>query len=353
MGDVGVELEQMDKAPTDAPPAGRDDKGRFTKPPDKPKDKAQDKPPKPEDKPADKPEDKPLDKPEDKPGDKPAEKPVAPVKASDLRTAFEGLKKKVREEYEPELQKLRVKVADMESKGAGDSAALMEKIKGLEKEKETLQKEIAFFDETRDPEFIKTAVEPYQKAWENAVSTFRELRVRVQEGEDDLGEPKFTYRAANEDDLWKLATMSLAEMDIAAQEMFGPSAPRALLQVENLKQLSDKHKQALETTRKNIDQLRAERKAKREQQNKAVAQSWMEANKALEEKFPTAYNPKEGDAEDSAAHLRGFALADLMFGGTKILKPEQIEALPKAFQEAAKSKQPLNPILRSRLAALA
>ena len=67
----------------------RDEKGKFAKPAEKPEEQ----PPKPET------EAPPAEKEAEQPPKEPAP-PEGPTKAKDLRTAYEGLKKKVATEYE-------------------------------------------------------------------------------------------------------------------------------------------------------------------------------------------------------------------------------------------------------------
>lgn len=102
MSDIMAELADMDAGK----PVVRDEKGKFAKAPTKPVAKT----PVPE---AKKPETPPAvpkeetktepEKPAEPEADKPVEAPK-PVKAAELRNAYDGLKKKVREEYDSYLQ---------------------------------------------------------------------------------------------------------------------------------------------------------------------------------------------------------------------------------------------------------
>lgn len=339
---IETELGDMDAG---KPPPARDDKGKFL-----PADKAKDKP---VDKPAEKPEEKKVEG-ESQP-EKPAEKPadIKPVKAAELRTAYEGLKKRVKEELEPEVQKLRAKVTEYESKGVTESGPLQDKIKTLEKRNEDLAKQLAFYDYTQDPEFVKNYEEPYAQAWQEAVSTFKQLAIKIPDGEDDLGDPKFTTRPADENDLLRFANMKLSDVDEEAQKMFGASAARAIMHIEKIKDLSAKHRRALDEAKNKAGEFKTKKQEENQKRDGIRAKAWADANKAMEAKNPRAYKPEEGDAEDAAAHLRGFALADLLFVGSAGLTPEQIEALPTALKDAVKAGKPLSVVQEIGLHALA
>lgn len=355
MGGVESELGELDAADA-APPKPRDDKGKFV--PSKTDDKADkaksEKPAAKVEKPAAKSETQPAkDETQPAKGEEAAVEPQKAVRAAELRTAYDSLKKKFKEELEPELQRLRSKVTEYEQKGFSDPAPLAEKIKTLETENASLKNELAFHDESKSPDFIKNYEEPYQNAWKDAVETFAELDVRVPDGEDELGEPKFTYRKADANDLTKLAVMKLADLDKAAQEMFGASNARALIHVENIRRLARKHRDELDRLKSTASQTRAERELRAKEQAKHMSQAWIDTNKALEAKYPKAYTPEEGNADDKAAHTKGFALADLLFIGRQGLRPEQIEELPPAFRDTLKANKDLSPVQTIRLTALA
>jgi len=76
-------------------------------------------------------------------------------------------------------------------------------------------------------------------------------------------------------------------------------------------------------------------------------------NKVLEEKLPKAFKANEDDADDVASHLKGFAMADLLFKGNGSLTPEQIENLPPDLRDTVRANQPLSDVQRVRLHAIA
>lgn len=342
MADIEGDFADMDAG---RQPAKRDDKGKFT-PVEKPKG---------QEKPAEKPSEKPVegDKPTEVAAEKPGEAPK-PVKAAELRTAYEGLKKKVSQELEPEIQKLRAKVQEYETKGPTDTAPILQKLQATEQRAQQAEKALAHLDYSQSEDFRTKYSQPYSEAWTDAVSEFRQLRVRESAGIDEAtGDPKFTARPANEDDLLKLANMSLADMDEAATAMFGPSASRAIGHLQNIRKLSSAQHKALEDAKTKSVEWRQQRQVEFQQRQQNANKTWEEINRGLEERFPKAFKVDDTDPEDKGGHTKGFALADLLFLGNNALTPEQVEALPAGFRDTVKSKKPLTEAQKVQLHALA
>lgn len=276
-----------------------------------------------------------------------------PKKTSDLRLAYEGLKKRVREEFEPQIQTLKSKLTELEKRTPEESEQMLEKVKTLEQRNQELEKLISFVDYRESAEFEKEYATPYREAWNNAVTDFNRLTVRVKGEKDEYGEVKWTTRAATEEDLLRLANMNLSEMDAEAVEMFGPSAARATAHITKLQDLAEKQRQAIENAKTKAVDQRSKRKQEQESKIKEMGKAWSDINTSLKQKFPLAYTAEEGNADDKTAFDRGFALADLMFLGGDALTPEQIEALPAGFRETVKEKKVLSPVQVVHLHALA
>lgn len=344
MGDIESDFADMDAGKT-PPVRERDQKGKF-QPSGKPADK-------PIEKPVEKPADAPADEvvPPEKPDGKPTE-PIKPVKAADLRAAYDGLKKKLKDELEPEIQKLRSKVQEYESRQPEDTAPVLAKMKAIEERNAALEKHIEYVDYAQSKEFVSKYQQPYREAWTDAINEFRELTVKQPNGVDEDGNPKFDSRPADENDLLRLANLKLSDMDAAAHDMFGPSASRAINHIQNLKKLSFAQNKALEEAKAKAGEWRSQRGLENQQRSQSLASAWTEINKNLQEKFPKAFQPEEANADDAAAHTKGFALADLLFLGNDALTPEQVEALPAGFRETVKSRKPLTEVQKVQLHAL-
>lgn len=350
MADIASEIEELAAEPA----------------PEKPKAKTAAKPTKPAKAPA-KPAEKPseVEKPaaeeksveeKSKAAESPAQPPKEEKKPGGLRElgeAYDNLKKKIRDQYEPEVQKLRAKVQELETRKPEESEALLSKLKDLESQNTDLRKKIAAADYEQDPEYQAKYVAPYQRAWAEAVGEFRELTVKEKAGENEMGEMQYKQRPADENDLLRLANMKLSDMYEAANEMFGAAAAGAIVHIKNIRRLSSEQQAALDAGRKKALEWKEQRTAEAEVSRKSAATAWADINKALEEKFPKAFKVDEADPDDKAAHSKGFALANLMFLGPESLTPEQIESLPSSFRETVKDKKPLAPNQLVQLHALA
>lgn len=322
--------------------------------------------PKPAEKPKQKeslPEKKPIGKEQPKTQEKPEEKPqekleqVKPVKAAELRTAYEGLKKRLKEELEPEVQRLRSKVQEYESKKTEDPAPLLQKVKELEERNNHLEQqiELANFEESKP---YQEHQKKFAESWNRALNAFGQLEVteKIPDGEDEVtGEPKFKIRTrqATQDDLLELARLPIGKMDKRAKEMFQDSSPRVINYVENIKELWESKEQAKVQAAEKAKEWKSRQQTELQVKGQTLAKTWDEVNKNLLEKLPRAFQPDPEDDVDKQAFVKGFALADLMFLGAQGLNPEQIEALPASFRESIKAKQPLSEAQNVQLHALA
>lgn len=269
--------------------------------------------------------------------------PVRPEKAKPLREAHDALKKRVNSEYLPKIQQLEAKVKELEAKPGGDTKPLEEKLAAIQKRNEELEKHMAFVDYTQTADFKKIQ-DDYTAAWGSALGTFKQLSI--------LDENTGDRRPATEEDLLTLANMPLAEMDERANELFGHSAARVITHIEKLKELSVKQHEALEGAKKNAADWKKNGEANNRKAIEARVNLWNEINKSMAEKYPKAFKAEEGNAEDSDAHRKGFALADLKYLGEKSLTPEQVEALPPSFRDTVKSGKSLTPAQHVQLDAL-
>lgn len=343
MADIESDFADMDAG---KPPPEPTKKAAPAKAPEKPASKE------PEVKPPEKAEEKPEEKAPEKPAETPPEE-KRPTRMRELGEAYDNLKKRIREEYEPQIQSLKAKVQEFETKKPDETGPVLAKLTALEKRNAELEQHIAYVDYAESTEFKSKYSEPYAQAWTDAVSEFRELTVRQQNGQDEDGNPTYAERPADENDLLSLANMKLSDMDKAANAMFGPSAARAINHVQNIRKLSAAQNKALAEAKTKSAEWKSTRQLQAKSSADAMAKTWLDINKSLEEKFPKAFKVEEGDAEDKASHTKGFALADLMFVGAGELTPEQIEALPSNFRETVKAKKPLTDAQRVQLHALA
>lgn len=338
-----ADFAAMDQAPAEpAKPSSqpRTDKGKF---------KAAEKPSKPVTEPEKKPaEEKPVEEPAPAESAKPGET-KSPMRA--LGEKYDELRKQVDHDYKPTIQKLQAEVEQLKQKATDPN--LLERVKAAEARAEAAEKRLEVEAFTQSEKYQNEYEKPYVEAYNKAVAQFRELKVKVQDGVDDMGEPIIKVRQADENDLLKIANLSLSEMDQAVTEMFGASASRVIGHIEKLRELADARRNAAMTAKDRATETKKQQQQEAESRTSALASHWTEVNKALEEKFPKAFKVIEGDAEDAAAHTKGFALGNLLFVGERGLTPEQVEALPASFKDTIKAGQPLSDKQRVQLHALA
>lgn len=342
MGDIEADFADLDAG---RPVRQRDGTGKF----------------KPADRPPEKPADQPPDKPaaDVKPPEKPAETPPdekRPTRMRELGEAYDGMKKQIETEYKPKIQKLESKVQELESRKPEDTAPVLAKIQALEKETATLRQQLAEADSTQDPEVQKIDLR-YSEAWSEALNVFQQLRVseKTPDGIDEnTGEPKFKVerRPATEDDLLKLARLPLQDMYDTSAEMFGNAAPEVIRQLGDIRKLYGEKERALKEAKTGAATRKSQRQLEAQNRQKQSKEAWDSINAGLQEKFPKAFKVDETDSDDKAAHMKGFALADLLFLGEKTMTPEQIEALPASFRDTVKAGKPLSDVQKVQLHAI-
>ena len=258
MADIIGDFDAMDAGKPE-PQRERDDRGKF-KPAEKPAAK-------PQQKAADKAPEKPVEKPaEDKPAETTEAKPTEearPTRMRELGQAYDDLKKKVRTEYEPELQKLRSKVQEYEKKPPEDSAPILQKIKTLEERNAQLEKRMELVNYEESSDYQEKYEKPFIEAWNRSLAAFQQLEVTEKhpDGVDEMGEPKFKIetRLATSDDLLDLSRLPIGKMDKKAKEMFGESSPRVINYVEKIKELWQQKQTAKEQSAKRVEELKAQR----------------------------------------------------------------------------------------------
>lgn len=291
---------------------------------------------------------KPVETPKVKEPEKPVEtpkteeKPIRPVKAADLRGAYEGLKKKVAEEYQPTIQRLEAKLKELEA-AHKDDPANKQRLEAAQKRVEELESEIKFVNYKKSSEFKDKYEKPYQEAWDIAVRQISQLQVSTEGGEP---------RAATASDILALANLPLGELDAKAEELFGRSAPRVIRHIEKIRELSDAQHKALEEAQKSAGDREKQLTEQQQQAKQQVIKLWQGANDELAKKYPAWFSKDEADAEGNTLLEKGFSLADLHFVGPADLTPDQVELLPPAFRDALKARGSLTVQERVRLDAL-
>lgn len=296
MGEIGADLDQLSES--------EDAKAEGRKPGEKRVDKPVTEPPKPDD-----------GKPKGEP-DKPAGELPEPTKLNDLRSAYSTLKKRVKDEFEPQIQTLQAKIKELEGQNPPEVKTLQQRLESAERRRDELETRIAELDFKSSKAFKDKYEQPYIDAWQDAMADLKELTVELEDG---------STRAATQGDFVKLANLPLGEARRLATAMFGASADdvmihrRKILDLSNAqaKALADAQTEAVERSKMSDVQ----RKSDVERNNRL----WAEANDAIVKKWPKMFGQIEGDEEGNALLTKGEAMADRLFSPTDENRPKTPE----------------------------
>ena len=130
-------------------------------------------------------------------------------------------RKKIETTHKPTIQRLESQIAEL--KKAAASPELTEQVNQWKARAEAAEKKIETVNFTQSQKYQDQYQKPYVEQWNRAVAQFQQLNVKVQKGVDDLGDPVFEVRPANEHDLLRLANLPLSEMDEEVSRVFGAS----------------------------------------------------------------------------------------------------------------------------------
>jgi len=269
-------------------------------------------------------------------GKKPDEKP--PVKAAELRTAYDSLKKKVKEEYEPKLQKLTTlekKVQELEATTPQLDKANQERVAAIEKRNQEREAAIKFKDYELDADYQEKYWKPYEQAWSNAIRELKGLSMTV----EDPKTGESVTREVTQADLQYFASLEPAARRTEINRLFPEDKEEVKRHINQISHLFEQTQAAKAKAKQDAETFAKTREEQQQQFQQNRAKLWRQTNEALATKYPNWFNKVEGDNEGNTLFDRGSALADLaMF--PQDISPEKIAMLPKAFQEAINSKKP-------------
>lgn len=340
MADVHAELDAIEsgkpikKAEKPAKPSPDAPSKPADKPVEAPESKATTEPVKPSEKPADAPEVAPEDKPD-------------PIKIVDLRNHYNELKKRAKV-LRSDLANRESRLKELEAIKPEDNKPLLETIEKLKKENSEHLKELRFLNYKKHPEFVEKYEKPYNAAWKKAVEEIGELTVENEDG---------SVRAATAHDMQRLANMPLGEANKLARELFGDLAPDVMAHRRTIRELAQAQNEALERARTEGEEWEKQRTIEDQTKTKAQAETtmklWQAVHDDLAKRFPRAFTPEEGDAEDKTEFERGSALVDLMFSGPQDKSVvARADLLPGFLAEAVKAGRPLTQPEQVRMHAL-
>lgn len=274
-----------------------------------------------------------------------------PFKAAELRTAYENLKKKIAEDYEPKVKRLpelEAKLKEFESRDETVGKATQERIQAIEKRNAELEQHIKFVDFEKSKDYQENYQKPYEDAWGAALRELKGLTMTVDDPK--TGEP--VTREVTPADLSYFANLDPATRRTEINRLFPEDREEVKRHVNTISHLAEKAFTAKEKAKKDAEGFS---QTQLEQQRQSMAQRqklWQATNETLAKKYPKWFGKEEGDDEGNDLLDRGAALADLVFSPSD-LTAERIEKLPKVFREAIESKKPFSQEAMVKLHAIA
>ena len=266
--------------------------------------------------------DKPVEDKPDKPVESPAEVPAEKMAPKQLRDAYEKLKTELREIKAkpatattttpnllevPEFKEVQAKLT-IKEKEAAEAIALA---KGMEEKVQRL-------DYEQSTEFQEKYRKPYVDAWKRGRDEIAKLTVPSNDGGPG--------RKANFDDLG--AIVSEPDMEKAlqmAEDLFqNPTkANYALGLREKIIEAANIQDRAKEEFKARSTEIAQQKLAQDQVAQKQQVELWSGEIKAWAEKNPTLTKAAEGDAKAAELIEIGTKAADMAFGDTSTMSPQQ------------------------------
>lgn len=241
------------------------------------------------------------------------EQSVKPVKAADLRAAYDGAKQKIKE-YESKVSAYETKLKEYESKPPEDNKPLLERLASLEKENNDFKEELKFTNYVKHPEFTEKYQKPYNEAWAKAVREIEQLAVQQEDG---------STRQANPQDILALANSPLSALDERAEAMFGRSSARVIRHVERIRDLAEAQEKAIADAKTTGSEREKSMRVQQEQRNAHISQVLQKTNESLKTKYPKWFGNDPTDMEGNTIFNKGMEYVDQTFRGDSAVPEDQ------------------------------
>ena len=269
-----------------------------------------------------------------------------PVKAKELREAYEALKARQKTEFEPEIIRLRSRVQELEAGSGTVPKEAQDRLAAAEQRAAALEQHIRFVDYSKSKEYQEKYWQPYVTAWNAAVRELKGLTMQVENAE--TGEK--TPREVTEADLQYFAALDPAVRRTEINRLFPEDKEEVKRHINEISRTFEASQVALKKAREDSE-THAKTAVETQRQIQANrVKLWKETNDAMAAKYPQWFAPAEGDTEGNAVLDKGLALSSLVFSPAD-LTPDAIESLPKVFKEAISARK-FTPELMTRAQAI-
>lgn len=248
-----------------------------------------------------------------------------PVKAAELRAAYDQAKKRLADsdkkiaDFERELKALRD-----QPKNDAERAELKTKLEQAEKRRTELEDHMRYLDYRKSTEFQEKYEKPYTEAWAGALKEIAELNVTDAEGNS---------RPGNSQDLIALCNLPLGQAMAEAKEKFGELASIVLAHRKTIRDLADAQSKAEGEAKTKSKEFFDNREKTQREQAERIQGEWRNLNEDAVKKYPQWFATDESDLEGNKLLEEGFKLADAAFSGQ--LKPEEAIRLHSAIRNKA------------------
>lgn len=275
------------------------------------------------------PDEKPPE--ENEPGKEPGR---APPKASELRTAYDRLKK---EHAALKAEAETLKKAQKPNAEDPDKPKLLESLKERDARLKELQDEIKYLSYERSDEYK----EKYQKPYEETASaaTSRAIQLKVPNSETGVS------RNLTDKEFWEIVRIGDDDAALSAAEaLFGENSTRANFLIERRNEVISAYRrgeQAKEEYRKTSSEREKTELEKRLQQQQTsqaertkINEQFKTLNQAAIDKYKEWFQPEEGDEVGNKLLAKGFEMADRAFSPNG-MNPEKLVKLHSAVRNKA------------------
>jgi hypothetical protein len=348
MQDEAAELDRMSEDQNKPRPV-RPAQGPIRKEtPPKPEEGKTDEPPAPEDDDVINPGDEApqVDPNAPKPTAEPQAEPERPLKAPELRKAYNEAQRVIKEEYQPKIATLEAKVKELESAGPKDTEETQQRFKQLQARAEMLENFVRLKHYEQSQEYLDKYQKPYEEAWDKCIRDISQLEVEVSDGKGG-----YITRRATDADISQLAQLPLGELFKQSNAMFGDAANLVQEHVREINRTWQAQTKALEEAKKRSMEVAQNSDKQHLEETRLRERLWVDHNTDLATKHAGYFAPIQGDEVGNKLLKAGLAFADLLFE-SRNLTPEKVALLPKRYQEELKAKGKLSPELTVRAHAI-
>ena len=257
--------------------------------------------------------------------------PPKPVKAAELRSAYENLKRE-HKTLKAEFEQVKTK-----SNITDELKQLRELLDAERKARSQMEEELKFTAYEKSQEFKDKFQKPYYEAYK--MGRQKAASLKISQKLDDLGEVVRPGRQGTEADFDEI--MRLDDDDTAAEkavDLFGNKAQMVLYYRERVQELHNSSRNAIEDYRNNastrdkeLTEARNRQQQEQAEKSKVSAENFKKYVEQGKEARSELFTPAEGDTEAKEIIKRGEAVADSLFSGIhpKTGKPYTPDGLVK------------------------